>query len=545
MIFISSENRDFAITQQIVQGLEKAGYSTWHYLESSLPGPTYLEQVLKAIDESEAIIIIISPYSVVSSQVNAEIIYGFEKQKKIIPLLFNMSHEEFQERKREWRIIIGAAVSIKIPLEGAEPILPRIISGLKMLGVAPKKMSLPEPEPSQSSDKTPISLRSGEEQTALLEKEEHPPPLAPPLQKWLITLIITVSIAVILVGIYLVVSRDSKTFEVVNKNFAKKLFGNGKVDQNINYYTNEIKAKPDDAKAYYQRGKLYVENGEYDRAVNDFDKAILLDSNYYWAYYNRGELYLIKKEYNLSLNDLNKAILLKSDEALFYNKRGELYLVNGYNELAIDDFNKSLTIKSDFPRSYYNRAVAYYRKKDYARAWKDIQEAQRLGLTVDPNFYEDVRQSQAMPMPGGPTTESIEDYIQAGYQYSKNHQYERAIEAFTQAIKLDPSKVEGYHRRGFAYLDKDQYDAAIKDFQQALRLNPQDDYAYHHLGFVYYRKGKYDLAIENCKKAIEIEPKSSRSYQVRGLAYSGKGQHNLAIADFNRALELDPNDAEP
>ena len=134
-VFISHVEKDSDIAFEIAQGLEHAGYRTWYYERDSVPGASYLLQTAQAIEQSKAMILLISPHSLNSNQVTKEVIRAHESGKPFIPILCNISHLEFQNRQPEWREAIGSATSITIPEKGIIVILHRLIEGLKLLGV--------------------------------------------------------------------------------------------------------------------------------------------------------------------------------------------------------------------------------------------------------------------------------------------------------------------------------------------------------------------------------------------------------------------------
>jgi hypothetical protein len=133
--FISYVEEDSKVVSEIATGLEKAGYTTWYYERDSIPGLSYLLQTAQAIEKSQAVIVLISNYSLKSNQVTSEIIHAHEFCKPFIPVLNGISHVEFQNRQPEWREAIGSATSISVTEKGVPAILPRIIFGLKALGV--------------------------------------------------------------------------------------------------------------------------------------------------------------------------------------------------------------------------------------------------------------------------------------------------------------------------------------------------------------------------------------------------------------------------
>jgi hypothetical protein len=140
-IFISHVEEDAQIALDIAQALEAAGYRTWYYERDSCPGPSYLLQIDRAIVESQAIVLIISPQSVRSHQVTKEVVRAHESGKAFLPVLSGMSHAEFQEQQPEWRVALGAAASIPVPPQGVSAVLPRILRGLEKL------KPLKEPQP--------------------------------------------------------------------------------------------------------------------------------------------------------------------------------------------------------------------------------------------------------------------------------------------------------------------------------------------------------------------------------------------------------------
>lgn len=137
-VFIIHVEEDADISLQVALGLEEAGYTTWSYELDSVVGSSYLLRASQAIKESKSVVLIISPHSLSSHQVTAEVIQAHESGKHFVPLLRDITHVEFQNRQPEWRIAVGSATSIRISQEGASSILPRIIDGLKALNIFPQ-----------------------------------------------------------------------------------------------------------------------------------------------------------------------------------------------------------------------------------------------------------------------------------------------------------------------------------------------------------------------------------------------------------------------
>ncbi|HKC75804.1 MAG TPA: toll/interleukin-1 receptor domain-containing protein, partial [Chloroflexota bacterium] len=136
-VFISHVEEDADTARELAVGLEQAGYIAWFYERDSLPGPPYVTQILQAIAQSVVVIVLVSRAALGSWQVDREIFQAFETQKAMIPLLVGITHEELRNRRREWVLMFGAATSLSIPPDGVSAFVPRLVQGLKSMGVEP------------------------------------------------------------------------------------------------------------------------------------------------------------------------------------------------------------------------------------------------------------------------------------------------------------------------------------------------------------------------------------------------------------------------
>jgi lipoprotein NlpI len=164
--------------------------------------------------------------------------------------------------------------------------------------------------------------------------------------------------------------------------------------------------------------------------------------------------------------------------------------------------------------AFYNRGNAYAAKAQYDRAIEDFDQAIRL----DPKY--------ALAL------------YDRGIAYGAKGQYDRAIEDFDQAIALDPKYAVVFDGRGVAYAKKAQYDRAIEDFDQAIALDPKYALAFYSRGVAYAAKAQYDRAIEDFDQAIRLAPKYALAIYSRGIAYFNKGQFAVAARDFEQSLSI-------
>ena len=181
--------------------------------------------------------------------------------------------------------------------------------------------------------------------------------------------------------------------------------------------------------------------------------------------------------------------------------------------------------------------------------------------------------------------------FERGRDYSEQRDLMKAIEEYDEAIKHDPQYWDAYYFRGWAHFDLGQHEKAIEDFTEVIRINPEYDLddLYYHRGLSYRKIGKseeadldfikakelgypfgifrglakvpydkgvgyanegnheqnygddeeaksaYEKAIEQYGIAIEADPTYADAYYYRGMAYARLGKCDEALHDFQKA----------
>ncbi len=134
-VFISYKDADRALAGEVARGLEADGYVTWYYDRDSRVGFNYMEYCGELIAECQAMVLLISPRSVVSKQVEREVIRASEEDKRILPVLCGLSYAQFQDAAPAWRQALAGIAAIELPASGLTAILPRLSESLRKMGI--------------------------------------------------------------------------------------------------------------------------------------------------------------------------------------------------------------------------------------------------------------------------------------------------------------------------------------------------------------------------------------------------------------------------
>ena len=63
-----------------------------------------------------------------------------------------------------------------------------------------------------------------------------------------------------------------------------------------------------------------------------------------------------------------------------------------------------------------------------------------------------------------------------------------------------------HNNRGLSYYNQKDYDKALEEYDTAVRLDPTLAVVYSNRGMAYYQKGDYVTAVEDCSHAIRLNP---------------------------------------
>jgi serine/threonine protein kinase/lipopolysaccharide biosynthesis regulator YciM len=211
-----------------------------------------------------------------------------------------------------------------------------------------------------------------------------------------------------------------------------------------------------------------------------------------------------------------------TEEAETYKRQGsEKYEKQDFRG-AIADYTQAITINPNDGEAYYERGINYTNSGDNQKAIEDFRQA--ANLFTAQGKPGDAKRSQGLVL------ELSEDY-------------QGAIAAYTEAIRLDLNDFRAYNNRGNAHSASGDKQAAIRDYTQAITINPNFAPAYNNRGTVHDDLGDKQAAIRDYNQAITINPNYAPAYNNRGNAHNALGDRQAAINDYTQAITIDAKNA--
>ncbi len=135
-------------------------------------------------------------------------------------------------------------------------------------------------------------------------------------------------------------------------------------------------------------------------------------------------------------------------------------------------------------------------------------------------------------------------WFNLGFSYGELNRSQDAIEAYRQAVRINPEHAEVWYNQGIAYEKLNRSQDAIDAYRQALRIDPKHVSAWEGLGAAYRGLNRYTDAIDAYRQALRIDPKDASAWEGLGIAYHGLNRYTDAIDAFRQAVRVDPDYAD-
>ena len=137
--------------------------------------------------------------------------------------------------------------------------------------------------------------------------------------------------------------------------------------------------------------------------------------------------------------------------------------------------------------------------------------------------------------------ERARGYYNEGKAAQAKGKHERAVEAFTDALKYNATFSDAYFARAYSYLQmramdkppmatRELVDRALADYSAAVSTNPSFADAYYSRAMLYASRANYNAAVADLLVCVRYAPNDPEPHLILGEIYEGKYENQMPLA---------------
>lgn len=263
------------------------------------------------------------------------------------------------------------------------------------------------------------------------------------------------------------------------------------------------------------QGLVAQRNGNCDEAIKYYAEAIKLDPNSFVAQANAGNCYLKLGKPEMALGFLKAAVNLRASDPLVHYVLGIAYIGTKQPTDAIKALESSLQLDPKLIHAHIALAEIYSNLSKYDDEIRELTAASKL-REDDPIIFLNLGRAN----------------LNAGY-------WKNAIEYLNRSLALKPT-AETYTDLGNAYAKLNDNEAALQAYTEALKLNSESELTHYNLGVGLRELGRHRDAAVAFKRATEIKKDFREAVFNLALEYQDLGESEKFLDTMIEALRLDP-----
>lgn len=257
--------------------------------------------------------------------------------------------------------------------------------------------------------------------------------------------------------------------------------------------------------AQYNLAVAYLSRGEYRLALKPLERLVRMKANSVELLQYLGCSYYEVKDFENAVKCFEQASKLAPNSSLPQNNLGYAHL-NLYQIGAAEAaFKESLQLTPGFKPSIMGLCLTYGLAKNNALAMGFCSKARQLSPEVAvPNYFIGLAKFDA-----GQYAEALAFFLQArilqpeyapifvaiGFTQHKLKYFKEALASFERAAELEPSE-QAFNGKGSVYFSLKEYNKAEEAFRQALAITPDSFQARFNLGMACLIQENRDCALQ-------------------------------------------------
>jgi predicted Zn-dependent protease len=275
------------------------------------------------------------------------------------------------------------------------------------------------------------------------------------------------------------------------------------------------------------------------------------------SYFQRGNKATDKDSinafYDKSIDAFTTATKLEPDSADTFKNLAFVYMSSGKNEEAIEPLKKLVQLTNELDGYKYLGQIYYSlgtkKKADY-KSSGNIQDS----IDANKEFASAVNILEK----GTKLYRGDADLLRTlSASYVETGNLDIALNSFKELVDKEPDNKVYLYNYGVLLLGNDQYEKAVDEFDKALKIDPDYENAIYNLAVTYVKWGtqmnkeseaseeysdaykeKFKAALPYLERITQTDKADAEVWELLGKVYSVLGMQDKALDAFNHADQL-------
>ncbi len=280
-----------------------------------------------------------------------------------------------------------------------------------------------------------------------------------------------------------------------------------------------------DPDLFNKRATLFLHDREFDKALRDINQAITLNDKNPDYYLTLSDIQLLMGQTENCLTALTRAATLDPDNQEARLKMAQLFLILRNYASTYRVINELIAHDAYNPRAYFIRAIANLENGDTAKAVGDLMKA----VDQDQLYYDAYMQlGELFSLRNDPLAEGYlnnalrvkpdnkEALYLLGMYYQNREQFEKALQTYQRLCVTAPDFSHAPFNKGYIYMVfLNDFPKAIDAYTDAIRIDSSYADAFFNRGYAYELNDQPDLAYDDYKMTLKMDVNNPRA--IEGL----------------------------
>ncbi|RJE86206.1 tetratricopeptide repeat protein [Paenibacillus sp. 1011MAR3C5] len=303
--------------------------------------------------------------------------------------------------------------------------------------------------------------------------------------------------------------------------------------------------------AYVVKMRMLNRVGQYRHTIDVFQQAVRHDLRDVSLYVEKANALRNMGEFEEALANCDYALDLEADQRDALLCKGMCYFRMQQYDDAVAEFEK-LNAQQRMEQAVYYAALSYYNMRQLDEAYRlaneEIGQAEQADLFYD--LIGDIHRDN------GDRSEAIEAYrnaiaidpavasyhLQLGILLHQDETWQESLHHLDQAIVIDPMLTRAYEKRIHVTYDHAQdYEQCITLCHELLAVDSESAYAYDFLAWAHYMLERKEEAAAYIQQGLALDSQFVSILHLRMTMLIENGQTREALAVCDRILELEPD----